>query len=157
MTKQCHFNYVFHYCLLLNRKYHAVIEQEQNISGTRQYFLEVTGWNCKGIEILWIVSLRKDTIKGLIFPGITWSADRYLRSCREDCVIHRSEILENVCLGKSLLYAQRVCRKGACRLETEEVFWFPTRSDLEELHLAVCYTDPGIGAPLSETDLFLSG
>lgn len=52
MTKQCYFNYVFHYSPLLNRKYHAVIEQEQNISGARQYFLEVTGWNFKGIEIL---------------------------------------------------------------------------------------------------------
>jgi len=51
-TKQCYFNYVFHYCPLLNRKYHAVIEQEKNISGVRQYFLKVTGWNCKGIEIL---------------------------------------------------------------------------------------------------------
>lgn len=35
--------YIFHYCPLLNRKYHAVIEQEQNISGARQYFLEITG------------------------------------------------------------------------------------------------------------------
>lgn len=42
---------------------------------------------------------------------------------REDCVIHRSEVLENVCLGKSLLHVERVCRKGVSRLETEKVTW----------------------------------
>lgn len=40
---------------------------------------------------------------------------------REDCLIHRSEVLENVCLGKSLLHVERVCRKGVRRLEIEEV------------------------------------
>lgn len=102
------------------RKYHAVIEQEQNISCARQYFLETTGWNCKGIEALWIVSLRYWHNQGTNIP---WNYVKCrqipVKWQREDHVIHRSEILENVCLGKSLLHAQRVGRKGVCRLESE--------------------------------------
>lgn len=119
MTKQCYLSYVFHYCPLLNGRYHAVIEQEQNISGERQCFLEMTGWNCKGTETLWIVSLRYWHNQGTNIP---WNFVKCrqipVKLQREDCVIHRSETLENFYLGKSLLRAQRVHRK-VCRLESE--------------------------------------
>lgn len=40
---------------------------------------------------------------------------------RENGVIQRSETVENVSLERSLLQAQRVCRKGVFRLGVEEV------------------------------------